>query len=118
MVLEFDFDEQKDLPLWRGDIVNTPYIDKPTNSHALCLYLLLEAGLKGIDNYDAVVKGRNWKFNTRLSELINKHGLNVHKKDETGKNQFGHSYTSKRYCLYECDLEKNLEIYNRLNKSK
>ncbi len=93
-------------------------INKPTNSYALCLYLLLEAGIKGIDNYEAVVKGRNWKFNTRLSELINKHNLQVHKKDEQGENQFGHTYTSKRYCLYECDLERNLELYNKLNKTQ
>jgi hypothetical protein len=92
-------------------------IEPPINSTALCLYLLLEAGIKGIDNYDAVVKGRNWKFNTRISELINKHNLNVHKKDESGKNQFGHTYTSKRYCLYECDMQQNLELYQKINKN-
>lgn len=90
-------------------------IEPPKNSKALCLYLLLEAGLRGMDNYEAVVKGRNWKFNTRLSELINKHGLEVHKKDEKGTNQFGHEYVSKRYCLYENQLEKNIEIYKKLN---
>ena len=105
MHLEFDFS----TPIGKS-------IEKPKNSYALCLYLLLEAGLHGIDNYEAVVKGRNWKFNTRLSELIKRENLNVHKKDELGTNQFGHPYTSKRYCLFECDLTRNIEIYKKINK--
>lgn len=108
MTLEFDFSEQpKECK---------PFFEKPTNSTALALYLLLEAGLRGIDNYEAVVKGRNWKFNTRISELINKHGLAIYKKDEEGVNQFGHKFTSKRYFLYENEYKKNLELYNKLNK--
>lgn len=94
----------------------TAFIEPPRNSKALCLYLLIKAGLKGMDNYEAVVHGRNWKFNTRLSELINKHGLQVHKKDEKGNNQFGHPYTSKRYCLYEGEKDKNLDLYKRINQ--
>jgi len=91
-------------------------LEQPKNSKALCLYSLLKAGIKGMDNYDAIVQGRNWKFSTRLSELINKKGLEVHKKDVKGTNQFGHPYISKRYCLFTNQKEKNLKLYEAINK--
>ncbi len=103
--LGFEFSPQEGMPL-----------EKPTNSKALCLYVLLQAGLKGMGNYDAIVMGRNWKFSTRLSELINDYDLKVHKKAEKGKNQFGHPYTSIIYCLYECDYASNVALYLKLNK--
>jgi len=102
--MEFDFDTPKET------------LAAPKNSKALTLYLLLQSGIKGIDNYEAVVQGRFWKLNTRISDLINKHGVEIHKKDEKGKNQFGHQYISKRYCLFENQREQNIEIYNRINK--
>ena len=90
----------------------------PTNSVTLAFYLLLEAGIKGVTNYDAVVNEKFFKFNTRVSNLILDHNIPIHKKVEKGTNRFGHSYNNTRYALYISDLEENIKKYNEINKKK
>ena len=100
--MEFDFD--------------TPKMPPPKNQYALALYLLLEAGKRGVNNLEAVNNSKFWKFNTRTSDLINKYGVELHKKPEAFTNRFGHSGMTTRYCLFENQREQNIEIYNRINK--
>lgn len=88
----------------------------PKNSTSLALYLLLNAGMKGYTSYDAVVSDRFFKFSTRISDLVRKHNLKVHKKLEPGNNRFGHPYLSTRYTLYLSDIFENIVLYNEINK--
>jgi hypothetical protein len=90
-------------------------IEPPKNQKALALYLLLEAGKRGVNNLEAVKSSNFWKFNTRTSDLINDYGVEIHKKNEPFTNRFNHAGSTTRYCLYDNQLEKNLEIYNRIN---
>jgi len=92
-------------------------IPPPTNSKALALYLLLQQPMYGCSQYEAVVSDKFFKFSSRVSDLILKHGVSVHKRPEGGKNRFGHAYSNTRYCLYQTDLKKNIEIYHQLNNS-
>ena len=87
----------------------------PKNQKALALYLLLEAGKHGVNNLEAVKSSNFWKFNTRTSDLINDYGVEIHKKNEPFTNRFGHAGNTVRYCLYENQMEKNIEIYKKLN---
>ena len=90
-------------------------IEPPKNQKSLALYLLLEAGKRGVNNLEAVKSSAFWKFNTRISELVLDYGLEVHKKNEPFINRFQHKGNTLRYCLYENQLDKNLELYQKLN---
>ncbi len=104
MRVEFDFSS----PIGKG-------IEQPKNQKSLAMYLLLESGKRGVNNIEAVKSSLFWKFNTRVSDLILDYGVQVHKKAEEFTNRFNHKGYTTRYCLYESDLEKNLEIYEKLN---
>ena len=93
-------------------------LEKPTNQHALVIYLLLERGKKGINTFEAIKDCYFYKITARVSELISKYELNVHKKQEKFTNRFGHKGQTTRYCLYESDLQKNLDIYKKVNSKK
>jgi len=97
-------------------MANAMLLERPKNQKALALYLLLLAGKRGVNNFEAVKDSFFWKYNTRISDLINKHELQVHKHNEAFVNRFGHKGNTVRYCLYECDLSKNLELYKKLNQ--
>lgn len=95
-----------------------PELAQPTNSKALALYSLIECGDKGMTNYEAVVRDRSFKFNTRTSDLVLKHGVIIEKTIESGENRFKHPISSTRYKLRTEDLEKNIAIYNSINADK
>lgn len=94
--------------------------DEPRNYYALAFYLLLINPISGYTEYDAVVSHRFFKFNTRVSDLILKFGVGIHKKSEEipGQNRFGKPITHTRYCLYTSDRGKNLELYKVINGEK
>ena len=102
--IPFDFD----MPIGKA-------IEPPKNQKALALYLLLESGKRGVNNLEAVKSSNFWKFNTRTCDLILDYGVQIHKKNEPFTNRFGHTGNTIRYCLFESDLDKNLEIYQKLN---
>jgi hypothetical protein len=90
-------------------------IERPKNQKALALYLLMEAGTKGVNTFEAIKTAMFWKISARISDLILDYGVAIHKKQEKFKNRFGHSGSVTRYCLYENEKEKNIKIYNRIN---
>lgn len=89
-------------------------IKKPVNSNAHAMYLLYEAGKKGITNNEAVKKDEFHKFASRVSDLILKYGIDVDKKQEKGKNRFGHTYMRTRYFLKS--PHKTTKIYSLINQ--
>lgn len=105
--LQFEFD----MPI-------NQHIEKPINQKALALYLLLEAGKRGVTTFEVIKDCLFYKFVSRVSDLINDYGLEVHKHNEEFTNRFNHKSYTTRYCLYETNLEKNIELYNRLNTVK
>ncbi len=102
--IEFDFD----APIGKS-------IAQPTNQKALALYLLLESGKRGINTFEVIKDCMFYKFVSRVSDLISDYGLEVHKKNEPYTNRFNHRTNTIRYCLYENQLDKNIELYNKLN---
>lgn len=89
-------------------------LKKPTNSVAHAMYLLFESGKRGITNNEAVKKDEFHKFASRVSDLVLKHGVQIEKKKEDGKNRFGHSYTRMRYFIKH--PQKQLAIYKNINQ--
>jgi len=103
MRLEFDFTKE------------LPPVPLPKNQKALALYMLMEAGTKGLTHLDAIKESGFYKIGSRFSDLILDYGVEIHKKQEKFTNRFGHAGKVMRYCLYEGQKEKNIEIYNRIN---
>jgi len=103
MRLEFDFTKE------------LPPVPLPKNQKALALYLLMEAGTKGINNFEAIKDSFFYKFNSRVSDLILDYGVEVNKTLEKFTNRFGHAGHTTRYRLNKELKEKNIEIYNRIN---
>jgi hypothetical protein len=103
-VLQFDFDSP----------IST--LQPPKNPKSLAIFLLLESGKRGINTYEAIKDCCFYKFPSRVSDLISDYGLEVHKKNEPFVNRFGAKTNTVRYCLYENQMEKNIELYNRLNQ--
>lgn len=90
-------------------------IDPPKNQKALALYLLIEAGKKGLNHLDAIKDSGFYKIGSRISDLILDYGVEIQKKQEKFTNRFGHAGSVMRYFLLEEHKEKNIEIYKRLN---
>ena len=90
----------------------------PTNQKALALYLLLQSGKKGMNTFEAILDCMFYKLSARVWNLINDHNVQVHTKDEKHTNRFKHKSYTTRYFLYVSDTKKNLELYQKLNKSK
>jgi hypothetical protein len=91
-------------------------LNKPKNAWALCLYLLMENGNRGVTMVTAM-KDNFHKFQTRLLELEEgrKHKLKIQRLPMTKKNRFGHTCT---YTNYKSLAPKKylINLYNKVNE--
>lgn len=53
-------------------------------------------------------------YRTRVSELENKHGLQLYTENHTGVNKFGNSYTFVKHCLHITMIKDAVSLYKKL----
>lgn len=53
-------------------------------------------------------------YRTRVSELENKHGLQLYTENHTGINKFGNGYTFVKHCLLSSRINDAVSLYKKL----
>lgn len=91
-------------------------VKKPTNTHALTLWLLIQKGNKGVTVIDAM-KEYHSKFSTRLGELENVLDLKIIRTPLTLVHKFGHKVTVTCYKTMLSKKEIN-KLYIKINKKE
>ena len=80
-----------------------------TNTEEVLLTLILQ---KSVSIFDfSYMSG----FRTRVSEIQSVHGILLDRQLESKKNKFGNTYTYAIHTLPECQKEKAIEVYYKIN---
>jgi hypothetical protein len=100
-------------------------LNKPKNTYALAIFLLVENYTQGVTMLDAMSSDRFHKFGTRLGDIDNsistttgkqrKHLLKLIRPRITVKTRFGLNTSCTRYKA-TCSKKYLISLYNYLNK--